>query len=499
MSQTTQNERRDSSTPAGDPHPPHHVSGWKVLLVVLLLGAALGGLWYSGYKPRQAREQAAASAANEQQTDLPVVTAARARPAAPEAEILLPGNISATAEASIYARAPGYVRTRKVDIGDRVREHQLLAEIDTPELDQQVAQARASVAQARQQLAQTRAAVLQAEAQRDYAKLTSDRYAALVARGAVSRQEADQQLASFKTTDALVNAQQAVVAAAQETITQAQANLDRVTVLQDYQNVRAPMAGIVTARNIEVGYLISSNGGGLGASPASVSGANTLTGNEMFRIAQIGTVRIVASVPQTVAPSIAIGMPADVTVVEFPGRVFNGKVTRTTNVLDPASRTMQTQIDIPNRDGKLLPGMYAQVHFKYHRATPPPIVPGDAIMTGAAGPQVAVLLPPGAQGARRIHIVSVQIGRDYGAETEIIEGLTGQETVVVNPGDAVREGALVKAELRAAGRGGAEGRGGRGAPAGRGGRGPQSTNQPPGRGAAPGRGRAGQATGAETK
>ena len=373
-----------SSATTGVP-PPHHISGWKVLLIVLLLGTMMGGLWYAGYKPRQERTEAAAGAAGKEQTGLPVVTAARVRPSTPDAEILLPGNISATAEASIYARAPGYVRKRNVDIGDRVRQGQVLAEIDTPELDQQVSQARAVVAQARQQMAQTQASLLQAEAQRDYAKLTSDRYAKLVERGAVARQDADQQAAGLQSSDALVKAQQASVAAAQENIGQAQASLDRITALQDYQSVRAPFAGVITARNIEVGYLISSNGGGLGASPASVSGANTLTGNEMFRVAQISAVRIVASVPQTAAPSVNVGMPTEVTVAEFPGRTFTGKVTRTTNVLDPATRTMQVQIDIPNRDGKLFPGMFAQVHFRYHRATPPLIVPGDAILTSATG------------------------------------------------------------------------------------------------------------------
>jgi multidrug efflux pump subunit AcrA (membrane-fusion protein) len=448
---------------------PHHIAAWKVTLVLLLLALAVVGLWFTGNVPRLARERAADTAALERQTSLPQVTAARVRLAPRDSDLSLPGSISPATEASIYARAAGYVRKRLVDVGDKVKEGQLMAEIETPELDQQVAQARAAVAQARQQLTQTRAAVLQAESQRDLARLTSQRYDALVKRGAIARQDADQQETGYKTAEALVQAQQAIVGAAEENVAQAQANLDRVLALQDYKNVRAPFAGVVTARNIEVGYLISSNGGGLGASPLSASGSqNTLTGNEMFRVAQVATLRIVISVPQTNAPGIAVGTPAQVLVNEFPGRVFAGKIARTANALDPSSRTLQTQIEIPNRDGKLMPGMYATVRLRTHRDVPPVIVPGDAIITGTAGTQVAILqdLPSGSsleelsdirkKGAQRIHLQTVQPGRDYGPQTEIVSGLQGSELVIVNPGDAVREGNLVKAEVRAdaaAGRG----------------------------------------------
>ena len=323
-----------------------------------------------------------------------------------------------------------------------------MAEIDAPELDQQVAQSRALVSQAEQQLSQARSALVQAEAQRDLAKVTSTRYNNLVTRGAIARQDADTQESTYKTAEALVEAQQASVRASGDNVLQAQANLQRVIDLQEYKNVRAPFNGVVTARNIDTGALISAGGAGQGVSPMSVGGAQAANGNEMFRMAQIDTIRILTSVPQANAPDIFPGMPADVTVLEFQNRKFAGKVTRTTNSLDPNSRTLLVEVQVPNRDGKLLPGMYAQVHFRSHRDAPPLLVPGDTLIAGASGLQVAVLLdaPQEGKGTKQVHVQSVQIGRDYGTETEIQSGLAGSELLVVNPGDDVKEGAFVRAE-----------------------------------------------------
>jgi multidrug efflux pump subunit AcrA (membrane-fusion protein) len=357
-------------------------------------------------------------------------------------------------EASIYARAAGYVTKRYADIGDHVKANQLMAEIETPELDQQVAQAQAALAQARQQLSQNRASLVQAQAQRDIAKLTAQRYDSLVSRGAVARQDADQQESTWKSSEALVDAQQASVSAGEENVHQAQANLERVTALRDYNKVRAPVDGVVTARNIDVGYLISATGAGQGGSPLDIPGQSqpAAAGNEMYRIAQTGTLRILVNVPQSSAPGIAIGMQADVLVAEFPGRIFPGKVSRTSNSLDPNSRTLLTQVEIPNKDGKLYPGMYAQVRFRTHRDTPPLLIPGDALINSQAGSQVAVLREIPDQEARRIHLQTIQLGRDYGAQTEVLAGLEGGETIIVNPGDTAREGNLVKFELRGAGK-----------------------------------------------
>jgi multidrug efflux pump subunit AcrA (membrane-fusion protein) len=431
---------------------PHHISPVKVILILLLLAAVIIAVALAGYLPRKERVEAANAAAEAEKSTLPSVTSAKVVRAPEDTDILLPGTISPVVEASIYARATGYVKKRYADFGDKVTEGQLMAEIEAPELDQQVAQARASLAQVKQQFSQAQAAQIQAESQRDLAKVTSERYNKLVERGAVARQDADTQTATYKTANALVEAQKANVAAAQENVQQAQANLDRVLALADYKSVRAPFAGIVTARNVEVGSLISATGGGQGASPMNPASAPSAGGNEMFRVAQTGVVRILENVPQASAPGIQPGLPADVTVTEFPGRKFEGKVVRTSNALDATSRTMLVEVQVVNRDGRLLPGMYAEVRFRYHRESPPLLVPGDALIAGASGMRVAVLTD-GQDGSRKVHIQPVTTGRDYGAQTEILAGLQGGETVVVNPGDDVREGALVRAQLMTEGRG----------------------------------------------
>ena len=365
---------------------------FAILLALVVVFAIVGLV---GYLPRRDRALAANAAAHSEQTDLPAVNAVKVVKSPADSEFTLPGSISAMSEASIYARAAGYVRKRYVDIGDRVKPGQLLAELDTPELDQQVAQTRAALAQARQQLAQSQAALVQYESQRDLAKVTAERYDRLLTRGAVARQDTDQQDSTYKSSEALVNAQQATIHAAEESVREAQANLDRMTALQDFQRVRAPFSGIVTARNIDAGYLITASGAAQGGGPLDVpltqNNQTSSNGNEMFRIADTATLRILISVPQAYAPGIMIGMPAKVEVTEFPGRAFAGRVARTASALDPNSRTLPVQIEIPNKEGTLLPGMYAEVSFRSHRASPPLLVPGDSIIAGQKGSQVAIL------------------------------------------------------------------------------------------------------------
>ncbi len=440
-------------TEASAPHP-HHISAGKIILVVVLLAIIVGAVGLAGYLPKKAREEAANAAAHEEKVALPAVTVAQVRVAPKDTEVTLPGDTSALTETSVYARAAGYVRKRYVDIGDHVREGQLMAEIDAPELDDQVAQARAAVAQAQQQLSQARASLVQSQSQRDLAKITAQRYNNLVTKGAVARQDADTQQSLYTTSDALVAAQEASQRASEENVKQAQSNLDRVISLQAFKTVKAPYDGIVTARNIDAGALISASGAGQGTSPMSMTGIASANGNEMFRVAQIGTMRVLVSVPQTNAPGIHVGMPTELSVNEFPGRKFSGKVTRTTSTLDPGSRTLLVEVQVPNGDGRLLPGMYTEVHFHSHRDAPPMLVPGDALISTNTGLQIAVL-GQDENGGRKVHMQSLTIGRDYGNETEVITGLQGDETVVVNPGDDVREGALVRADSTGASRKGA--------------------------------------------
>jgi multidrug efflux pump subunit AcrA (membrane-fusion protein) len=441
-------ETKPNDTGVMNEEHPHHISRGKVALIVFLLAAVFVAVWLGGYLPRRNQENAAVAAANDVKTEVPSVTTALVRRSAADVDIVLPGSVSALAEASIYSRATGYVVKRYVDIGDRVKAGQLLAEIDAPDLDQQVTQARAAVALAKQQLGMARASLIQFEAQRDLAKATLTRYEGLIRINAVAQQDYETQVSGAKSAEALVVAQQANISGSQENVNSAQANLDRVIALQEFKKVRAPFDGVVTVRNVDVGYLISSSGGGQGSSPSTQSGANGPSpsfGNEMFRVAQLGTLRIFVGVPQSIASAIHPGMAAAVTFADMPGKEFQAKVTRTANTLDPSARTLLTELQLPNKDGKLFPGMYASVHFRDHRDSPPLIVRGDALITNATGIQVAVLTDaPQGGGLKLVHLAHVQPGKDYGAELEILSGLNGGELVVSNPGDEVHEGAIVK-------------------------------------------------------
>jgi multidrug efflux pump subunit AcrA (membrane-fusion protein) len=427
------------------------ISSWKLILAAMVLVGVIVAAALAGYIPRQQRETAARAAAGEMKASLPVVTATVVKHAPEKLDIVLPGTTSALVEASLFARASGYVSRRYADMGDRVKEGQLLAEIETPELDQQAAQARALVAQARQQVGQVRAALLQAQAQRDLAKITWQRYSGLVEKGAVARQEADTQEASYKTTEALVAQQEANLAASDDNVQQAQASLDRIMALLEFRKVKAPFAGVVTARNVEAGSLISATGAGQGASPQPGTPSNS-GGNELYRVAQIGTLRILTSVPQSSMPWIAVGMPAAVAFNELPGPDLEGRVVRMSNAMDPNSRTMLVEIHVANRNGRLFPGMYATVTFHVHRPSPPLLVPGESLIAGNNGLQVAVL-HDSAEGNKQVHLQTVTTGRDYGTETEVVEGVAPGDMIVVGPGDDIREGVVVKAEMANQGRG----------------------------------------------
>jgi multidrug efflux pump subunit AcrA (membrane-fusion protein) len=438
---------------------------WYFMAAVLVVAALLAG----GYIPRHARDQKAEAAAKRERESLPVVTVAQVRQAPSVSELLLPGTMTPITEAYIYARASGYVRRRYVDIGDHVRAGQVMAEIEAPDLDQQVAQSRAALAQAEQQLGQTRAALEQATAQLELARVTKDRYVTLGARGAVSRQDVDQQEATFRTTTANVHSAEANVHAAEQNVEANRANVDRMITLQAFERVTAPFAGVVTARNIDVGALISSGGAGLqasstpsggtqqggalavGSSPLSSSSAGA---TEMFRVARVDTLRTLIDVPENDAPNIRVGQTATILLQAFPGKTFSGAVTRMATSLDPTARTMLTEVQLANPKGILMPGMFAQVQIRSPRGAAPILAPGDALITNAQGIQVAVLenptreIPPGSetdarQQPRQIHLQKVELGRDYGPQTEVTAGLKAGEYVVVNPSDDVREGALV--------------------------------------------------------
>jgi len=394
------------------------------LLIISVIALPLVALLLIGFLPRRERLRALVTASEKEEHNLQVVNTARVRHGTTASELELPGNIQAITDAPIYARADGYVLKRYVDIGDRVAAGQVLAEIETPDLDQQVHQARANLLQARSALAQAEANLVRAKSTEHLAQLTVERWKVLVARGVLARQDGDQKEADYEVAVADRKAQEANVSAAQSSVSAAEANLGRLLDLQGFEKITAPFAGLITARNFDVGALVASGG---------------VSGHELFHMAQIGVVRIFVNVPQSYANFIRTGLATVVTVQQLPTRSFAGKVARTSQSLDPNTRTLLTEVDVPNQASLLLPGMYARVSLRTVSAEPPLLVPGDALVTRANGTRVAVVAEDGS-----VHFQKVSVGRDYGTETEVLSGLEGGELVIINPTDDVREGARVK-------------------------------------------------------
>lgn len=392
-----------------------------VLLAVLLLIAAFA----FGLIPRLSRQRELLAASDHERERVPVVDTVTVKRSSRTAELMLPGNVEALLEAPIYARADGYLRKLYVDIGDRVRAGQALGEIETPELDQQLHQARASVEQSKAALKQTEAAVSQARANLVLAKVTLERWKQLVAAGVMARQDGDEKQAAYDARQADLEAALANVAAAQSNINANEANVRRLGEMKAFDQVTAPFDGIITVRNTTSGTLISA-----GTSSPS---------RELLREAQIDIVRIWVSAPQANSAAIQWNQAADVSVQELPGAVFHGTVARTANALDEASRTMRVEVRVQNPDHKLLPGMYAQVKFAVARSNAPPLIPGDTLVIRSTGTQVALVGPD-----HKVHFQKIEVGRDYGQEIEVLSGLSEGQTIIVNPADEIREGVVVQ-------------------------------------------------------
>jgi RND family efflux transporter MFP subunit len=396
-------------------------SGRSVAIIVVVLVLIFAGIFLFGWTRHGDVEKAARADAQLEATTLPTVTITVAARAASAVDLTLPGNIQAITEAAVLARAEGYLVKRYSDIGDRVRAGQLLAELDTPDLDQQVMQAQAALQQTSAALAQAKAALEQAKATAQLADVTAKRNTTLVSRGVLSKQEGDQSDSTLLAQTANVTASEANISAAQQNVSANEANLRRLLDLQAYKKVRAPFDGVITLRNIDTGSLIS-NGSTL-----------------LFRIAQTNLLRIFVNVPQSEFSSFRVGMPADITVSELPGRIFPGKVARLSGALDTNTRTLLTEVEVPNVQDTLLPGMYAQVHFSIVRTQPPIVVPGDTIVTRASGPMVAIV-----DSDDIVHFLPIRLGRDFGTNVEVLGGLEVGQRVIVNPTDDVRPGIKVK-------------------------------------------------------
>jgi multidrug efflux pump subunit AcrA (membrane-fusion protein) len=442
----------------------------RLVIGVLLLGGLLIAGVLVGYIPRRTTTRELDSAAAKRKLTPPLVNAVKVTRAPNSTEASFPGSITPITEAYIFARATGYLKRRYVDIGDRVTAGQLLAEIDAPDMDQQVTQAQAALSQAKGQLGQAEATLQQLIATRELADLTWQRYQVLTKVGAVSRQAGDIQRTAAETSQANVAAGEKTVVAARDFVSAGEATLSRLVTLQGYEKLTSPFAGVVTARNVDIGALISATGSSLGpARPLPAAPSDVPSSGEIFRVAQIGRLRVLVSLPQVEASGIHVGQSANVSVDQLPNRTFPGQITRTSMALDASSRTLLTEIQIANPTGVLLPGMYVTVAFLTNREVPPFLVPGASLVVEADGTSVAVLQPLGqaekakaaSEGVdktvldreRVVHFQKVQPGRDYGTTLEILGGVREGDYVVVDPSDAVKEGAIVQiAEPVAAGR-----------------------------------------------
>lgn len=404
--------------------PPRHLwrpTGTTIWAIFLAMAALVMVAFLVGYQPLMKRRSLIAGEAREQEQALQRVKVIAVRRSADQDVIELPGSIEAITEAPILARADGYLQRRMVDIGDRVRTEQPVAEIDAPEMDEQIRQARASLQQAQAAVDQAVANYERGQADEDLAKVTAQRWAALLVKGAVSRQENDRYQLEYRSLAAATKALDKGLAVARSNVAAAEANLARLDTMQSYRVVKAPFDGVITLRNVDVGALVNAG--------------STL----LFRVAQISALRTYLNVPQANASEVRIGQPARLSVSNLPGRQFAGAVARTASSLDPASRTLLVEVHVPNPDGALLPGMYARVELIGIRSNAPLRIPSDALIVRGEGTEVALV-----RGGRTVHLQKIEVGRDYGDSLEVTGGLAEGEMIIANPEDVVREGLQVE-------------------------------------------------------
>jgi RND family efflux transporter MFP subunit len=374
-----------------------------------------------GTVPRILRHQEALGAVNESPVTHPVVTTVRPRAGEASSALLLPGNIQPLYSANVYGRTEGYVERRNVDIGSTVRAGQVLAVISSPEVDQQLLQARATLAQSEASLLQARAALGQAKANSELARLTKERDLPLGKQRAISQQIVDEAVQAYEARVADVAAAEANITAAQANVTANHANVARLLQMQSFERLIAPFDGVITARNVERGDL--------------VSGGSAAAGKPLFSIAQSGLLRIQIDVPQSEAVNIRDGQIAAVLVKERAGHAYTGTVVRNAGSLDSTARTMLTEVQVDNRDGSLLPGMYAQVQFTLPEQRTSLIIPTSSLVIDHDGMHVVTV-----ENNRKVRFVPVAIGRDMGTTVEILNGIKGSDVLVASPSDLLHDG-----------------------------------------------------------
>jgi len=386
--------------------------GALVLFLVLLL---------VGVVPRVRNQRELAVAAQTVQTAAPEVYVIRPEPAS-GADLSLAATTQAIQDSIIYARTSGYLSKRYVDIGDYVKAGQLLAEIASPEIDQQLRQGQADLQQSERSLDLQKANL-------DLARATMGRYEAADAEGAVAKQAVDQSVAAYRTA-------QAAVAAAEANVQSNRANVQRLQELTSFQRVLAPFGGTVIQRNVDVGALITAGSpvNNTAVAPSSVTGS----ANGLFEIAQIDSLRVFVNVPQVYAPNVTVGLPVQIAVRGQLAQPVTGKVTRTASAFDPGTRTLLTQVDIPNQSHRLLPGMFVYATFKIAPSGTRWRVPATAVIFNAQGTRVAIV---GA--GNTLHFQTVVLGRDFGTSIDVQAGLQGHETIVKQPTVSLQEGQRV--------------------------------------------------------
>jgi len=383
-----------TESPKGSEEPNNHppassrsrLLGWFVVLFLVFLIVGL-------YNILQRRSERGVLAQQTERLSVAHVAVIHATPVESVPQLILPGNIQSYVESPIYARTNGYLKKWYRDIGSHVKEGDLLADIDTPEVDEQLSQARADLATA--------------QANVKLAGVTAERYEGLLKSDAVSKQEVDNFTGDY--------------AAKQAMVTSAEANVKRLEDLESFKHVYAPFSGVITQRNVDIGTLINAGNGG--------------NAREMFDLAQTDPLRVYVSVPQSYVPSIRVGLKGCLQLSEFPDRKFCGEVVRTADAVDPNSRTLLTEVDVPNPTGTLLQGEYAEVHFDVQMSGTRLSLPINALLFRPEGTMAAVVGTD-----NRLTLKKLTIGRDFGNSVEVLQGIDARDSVVINPPDSLENG-----------------------------------------------------------
>lgn len=392
QSPDTRPENTPPAAPRARPRRRGGAAGWVVLVMI---AGAVAAAFFLGIQPR--REAFAALEKETAARNVMTVTVISAKPSGASREVVLPGNVQAFSDTSIGARTDGYVKRWHAQIGQRVKAGELLVELDTPEVDDQLRQAASELDSA--------------EASYRLALTTATRWEDLAKTGIVTKQDLEERRGQLATRKAAVDG--------------ARFNVDRLRKLQAFKRISAPFDGVITARNVDVGSLVTAGGG---------------ASRELYHLAATQRMRVFVNVPQIHAHEAVAGVEAELVLAEFPGRRFKGTLARSSQAIDASSRTLLTEVDVDNASGELLPGSYAEVHLKFAAATKALTLPVNALLFRPEGVMVAVVTAD-----QHAKLVPIKLGRDFGTELEIASGLTGTESIILNPSDSLATGTPVRA------------------------------------------------------